>query len=550
MTDMIGKIRGGRHRDVDADRLLARMEAVDRFLRAAEDHLSDSRLVAARTVVERADARLARSRNHTLVALAGATGGGKSSLFNAIAGHDLSPVGVRRPTTGTTHACLWGPPAGAVELLDWIGVLPRYRFVRDLDTDDEAGLRGLVLLDLPDFDSVERTHRSEVDRLLGMVDMVVWVVDPQKYADRLVHRNYLREFHRHRDNTVVVLNQADLLAPTDLQRVLEDLRRLLDSDGLQGVPLLATSAYDPASVDQLRAMLERAVAGRKAALRRLSADLDAVVEDLSELVGGSAGKADVDPETVRRLVDALAGAAGAPMVGEAVELAYRHRAADHAGWPPLRSFRRLRPDPLRRLHLSEASADSVVGATSVPAPSPAERSAVGLAVRSAARDAGSGLPEPWQAAVMTAACSRLDDLPDALDRALATTDLGLDRPRLWWRLVRTLQTLILVIAVVGLGWLVTGYLIRALGLPPLSYPMVGRLPLPTVLLVGGLLAGLLIAALVRPLAAAAARRARQLAEQRLRAAVAEVGHEHVVAPIQDVLHSYAAACEALADMRR
>ena len=190
----------------------------------------------AHTLVERAGTRLALSRDHTVVALAGATGSGKSSLFNALARLELSPVGVRRPTTGVAHACVWGPLEGANQLLDWIGVLPRHRFVREsaLDADDETALHGLVLLDLPDFDSVQRSHRLEVDRLLGLVDLVVWVVDPQKYADRVIHDSYLREFHRHRDVTVVVLNQADRLPPAELPRVLDDLRRLLDADGLAG----------------------------------------------------------------------------------------------------------------------------------------------------------------------------------------------------------------------------------------------------------------------------------------------------------------------------
>ena len=68
---------------------------------------------------------------------------------------------------------------------------------------------------------------------------------------------------------------------------------------------------------------------------------------------------------------------------------------------------------------------------------------------------------------------------------------------------------------VGLGWLVLGYALRALGLPALDYPMVGQVPLPTVLLLGGLLAGLLLAALTRPVVRWAARRARARAEQRL-----------------------------------
>src|SRR5206468_1274675 len=98
-------------------------------------------------------------------------------------------------------------------LLGWLGVPPSRRFGREsaLDGDDEAPLRGLVLLDLPDFDSVETAHRVEVDRLLALVDLVVWVLDPQKYADEVVHRRYLSQFREHHDITVVVLNQADKL---------------------------------------------------------------------------------------------------------------------------------------------------------------------------------------------------------------------------------------------------------------------------------------------------------------------------------------------------
>src|SRR5947207_10777250 len=59
------------------------------------------------------------------------------------------------------------------------GVPPSRRFVREsaLDGEDQATLRGLVLLDLPDFDSVEETHRVEADRLLALADLVVWVLD-------------------------------------------------------------------------------------------------------------------------------------------------------------------------------------------------------------------------------------------------------------------------------------------------------------------------------------------------------------------------------------
>src|ERR1700733_10059180 len=67
---------------VDADSLVARANALGRFVRASGGVLDADRLAPARALSERTGQRLAHSREHTVVALAGATGGGKSSLFN------------------------------------------------------------------------------------------------------------------------------------------------------------------------------------------------------------------------------------------------------------------------------------------------------------------------------------------------------------------------------------------------------------------------------------------------------------------------------------
>jgi GTP-binding protein EngB required for normal cell division len=554
VTGVVGRVRDALRGDrVDADALVARVAAVQRFLTAVDGHLPPERLVPAYTLVERAGSRLALSGDHTVVALAGTTGSGKSSLFNSLARVAFSEVGVRRPTTGVAHACVWGPLEGAAGLLDRAGVLPRHRFVREsaLDGDDEASLRGLVLLDLPDLDSVQRTHRLEVERLVGLVDLVVWVLDPQKYADRSVHDGFLRGLGHLREVTVVALNQADRLTPAEVPRVVADLRRLLDADGLPGVPVLPTSALDQAGIAELRATLERTVAERQAALRRLAGDVGAVTDHLDRLVDRTATAADVDPASVRALTDALAGAAGVPAVGDATAAAYRHRARGVTGWPPLRGLRRLRPDPLRRLHLDRAPATTDRGtpapvpATSVPEADAARRSAVGLSVRAVAERAAGRLPEPWPAAAVTAARSRLADLPDTLDRAVAGTDLGVDRPPVWWRLVGAVQWLLAVAAVLGLLGLAVNYLLGALGLPPFDYPRVGVVPVPTLLLFGGLAVGLLLSMLVRPLVAVGARRARRRAVDRMREAVDRVGRDLVVAPVCEVLRRHGQAREAL-----
>jgi GTP-binding protein EngB required for normal cell division len=558
-VSLIEKVREAMAGDdrVDAERLVVRLEALGRFLRLVDPYLPDSELVAAHTLVERAGNRLSLSRDHTVVALAGSTGSGKSSLFNALARLKLSPVGVRRPTTGVAHACVWGPLEPANRLLDWVGVLPRHRFMREsaLDGDDEAAMRGLVLLDLPDFDSVERGHRLEVDRLLGLVDLIVWVVDPQKYGDRILHQAYLSQFRSHAAVTVVVLNQADRLSAQDTELVLEDLKRLLDEDGLGEAPVLATSAKQPGMLNELRGSLETTVAERQAALRRVAGDLEAVSEPLTTMIGPPAAEDEVDRATVRQLTDALAASAGVGAVADASAAAYRHRAAAATGWPLTRGLRRLRPDPLRRLHIDDKPAETdaiskeIVPRTSLPEADAAQKSAVGLAVRAVSSRAAAPLPEAWKPALADAARSRSADLPDALDRAVGTTELGLSKAPLWWRAAGALHWLFLAAAVFGLGWLIAGYAVRALGLPELDDPKLGVVPLPTVLLLGGLLLGLLLWLVLRPAVGWGARRARRRAEQRLRASVTEVGREYVVAPVREVLNAYAQAREALTTVR-
>jgi hypothetical protein len=542
------------------DTLVERVEALRSFVNLAGPYVPSQRLAAARAVVGRAGERLALSRAHTVVALAGATGSGKSSIFNAFAGADLSVVGLRRPTTGEAHACVWGP-GRASELLDWLGIGRRYgrssggefeirgtRIENRPPSGRQAdGLTGLVLVDLPDFDSVETEHRVEADRLLALADLIVWVLDPQKYADKVLHRQYLDHFGHHRDITVVALHQADRLNDADLQTCLTDLDRLLEADGLAGVPAIATSTAGRPGLGQLRTILEKAVATRLAALQRLAGDVDATVADLRPLVSVNRTQTN-DRAIAADLHHALAVAAGVPVVARATERSYVHRAVLHTGWPVTRWVRRFRPDPLGRLRLGRgpSTPDQPVGATSIGPAAPAATAAVGLALRAVGERHGRDLPDPWPAAMLDAARSRLADIPDALDVAVARTDLGMSRTPVWWRLVGLLQWLFVLAAGGGLVWLLLRYALFALALPEPPSPDVGRVPLFTVLFAGGLLAGLLLAMVARPIVAAGARRRGRRVAASLTASVRSVGDELVLAPVAQVGQAYAGARTALA----
>jgi GTP-binding protein EngB required for normal cell division len=255
--------------------------------RTGFEGFSQELLTEAEALLRRSGERMRMSASHTVVALAGGTGSGKSSLFNALAGANFSPAGVTRPTTKHSHACVWGME-GAAPLLDWLGVQRRHRYARASALDDgEASLTGMLLLDLPDHDSVVTGSAALVDRLVKMADMLVWVLDPLKYADASVHRRYLVPLAGHAAVTTVVLNQVDTLSPDQAADCEADLRRLLDAEGLTETHVLVTSATTGAGLDQLRRVLASAVAVRQAAAERITADIDALLERLAVYAGDS-----------------------------------------------------------------------------------------------------------------------------------------------------------------------------------------------------------------------------------------------------------------------
>lgn len=513
-----------------------RLEALRTVVDIGRDRLDPAIVGGARSVLDRASERMGLGAELTVVALAGATGSGKSSLFNALSGAELSQVGVRRPTTGTAHAAAWGETSSEA-LLDWLNVPRRHRA-----TDPE--LDGLVLLDLPDHDSTEAAHRLEVDRLAQLVDVFVWVLDPQKYADAALHEGYLRPLATHAAVALVVLNQVDRLTEEERRRCVADVHRLVEADGLRGVKVFSTSVRTGEGLRELRAAIAERVAEERAAAQRLAADIDAVSAGLASYCG--APSKDLVRGEKERLVNALAGAAGVEVVTNAVAKAHRRDAALATGWPFTRWLRRLRPDPLARLHLRREAGS---GRTSLPAATPLQHAQVETATRRVAIEAAVGLPQPWPELVRTRAAGETDQLLDDLDRAVGHTDLGDDRRPLWWKLVGGLQTLLATVALIGFLWLTVLFALQWFQIPRPPTPEVEEIPWPTLLLFGGLLAGFLLAALAGLLARVSAGARKRRAEKHLKRAVADVAEERVIHPLQDELAAYTSLCAAIARMR-
>jgi GTP-binding protein EngB required for normal cell division len=525
---------GGERNDV-----ARRLDGLRAAVTAAKGRIDDEILAPAEMLTERASERLTLSGEHTIVALAGATGSGKSSLFNSLTDLELAGVGVRRPTTSWALACAWGPD-GAQGLLEWMGIPPRHQVSRMSMLDrssEDTKLDGLVLLDLPDHDSTEVSHHVEMDRLVTYSDLLVWVLDPQKYADAAIHDRYIRPMAAYSDVTIVVLNQIDRIPFEQRERALTDVRRILADEGLPDVPVIGVSATRGDGVDELKRELASRIRAKASAKQRLASDISAAADVIVQ-VGGSAeppGIGDVDRQA---LDEALVEGAGVPQVVDAIAAANRRGAASRTGWPPARWLGRLRKDPLGELELGEDLSLPALARAAAPVGGSVQRADADLAVRDLAEKAAVGLERPWRDAVRHAPRAGGEDVVDALDDALRAASVDVSRPPVWWRIVQVLQVLAIVAALAGLVWLALQGIgkLASFDLPDLGE--VGGLPTALVVVVGALLLGVVLALVSRVAARASGRKQAARADRELRAAIDSVATEKVVAPLQAELDRY------------
>ncbi|GAA0977200.1 50S ribosome-binding GTPase [Acrocarpospora macrocephala] len=523
-----------------------RLAALARVVELGQGRVDPELLDEATQLLLRAGNRLKLSPDHTVVALAGGTGSGKSSLFNSVSGLELSPTGVRRPTTARTHACVWGLE-GAAPLLDWLQIQWRHRFARASALDKgESQLHGLILLDLPDHDSIRALTDTEADRLITAADLIVWVLDPQKYADAATHRRYVTELAGHDAVTVFVLNQADRLTPEEQAICVADLEELLEREGVANPKVVATSATTGKGIDGLKAVLADSVSARRAGYLRLEADLDKlmlrVAKDMPDLLHV---EPTVDGARRAGLADALCDAVGAAAVGEAIENVYGVRSIDWVGWPYARWAAMFRPDPLKSLRLGDVKDDirTLVGG-SVRA-QPAE---VDNAVQALSDGLSQGMPEIWQDGVRDAARSRSGQLPKVLTDELGEIAPPLDRVPAWWWLAKIWQYLLVLLFLAGLG--VTGaivfYGVFEAGPPPTDLlGDVGVLPWVLLMMASVLGVGLLSAVASRNFIVLAAGSERDRLERDMRRRVSGVAQELVVEPVERELQRYNDYHEAL-----
>lgn len=160
-----------------------------------------------------------------VVALFGGTGVGKSSLLNRLVGEDVAKVGVIRPTS--LEATVY-----VHEAINFAGP-QRDGFQRAAHQDDRR--RHIVWVDMPDVDSTAADNRELVLSFLPFVDLLIYVVSPERYRDEAPW-SLLRE-QSDRCAWVFVMNQIDRGSPNQLA----DLERAVSAAGFSEPALYATS---------------------------------------------------------------------------------------------------------------------------------------------------------------------------------------------------------------------------------------------------------------------------------------------------------------------
>jgi len=181
-----------------------------------------------------------------IVAFMGGTGVGKSSLLNRLAGKAIARAGVERPTS--REVTLYHHHSVAIKHLP--EQLPLAQ-IKTAEHDNESR-KHVVWIDMPDFDSTEQSNKHQVLEWLPHIDVLIYVVSPERYRDEKAWRLLLAEGGRHA--WLFVLNQWD----RGLTEQYEDFKRQLHKAGFAEPIVFKTACAEGLQVDEF-AILESTI---------------------------------------------------------------------------------------------------------------------------------------------------------------------------------------------------------------------------------------------------------------------------------------------------
>jgi energy-coupling factor transporter ATP-binding protein EcfA2 len=136
-----------------------------------------------------------------IVAFMGGTGVGKSSLLNRLAGKAIAKAGIERPTS--REVTLYHHHSIGIKHLPEHLPLAQIKIAEH----DDNSKKNVVWIDMPDFDSTEQSNKHQVLEWLPHIDVLIYVVSPERYRDEKAWRLLLAEGGKHA--WLFVLNQWD-----------------------------------------------------------------------------------------------------------------------------------------------------------------------------------------------------------------------------------------------------------------------------------------------------------------------------------------------------
>lgn len=174
---------------------------------------------------------LFEQNNRPLVAgLFGGTGVGKSTLLNRLAAEPIARASAERPTS--RDITLYVHRSISVDKLP--DTFPMERMRTSIHSNEQY--RHVLFIDMPDFDSVESSNRDLVDLWLPHLDVVLYVVSPERYRDDQGWRLLLKHGREHA--WLFVMNHWDRADPAQL----EDFRAQLAGAGLNNPMIFRTDS--------------------------------------------------------------------------------------------------------------------------------------------------------------------------------------------------------------------------------------------------------------------------------------------------------------------
>ncbi|WP_394753696.1 GTPase [Crenothrix sp.] len=177
-----------------------------------------------------------------IVAFMGGTGVGKSSLLNRLAKKSVAKTGVERPTS--REVTLYHHQSVTINNLP--EKLPIDRIT--IAQHDDESKKDIIWIDMPDFDSTEQSNKHLVLEWLPQIDVLIYVVSPERYRDEKAWRLLLSEGNRHA--WLFVLNQWD----RGQSEQYEDFKQQLGKAGFVEPIIFKTICADSSQPDEFDAL--------------------------------------------------------------------------------------------------------------------------------------------------------------------------------------------------------------------------------------------------------------------------------------------------------